>query len=257
MRKARQLGNENYGPPLTLYRDCRPGAYSDLIFGVPLVDLEIKVPKVRPEYSEYIFVSQGGSVYDDAEVLEANDFSLLRSKIRHGKLHPVQKTSLRAFLQHLLRVATHSDKNAMTARVLATLFKYHVLRGNEVLQDGFLGGIPTSAQPSFPSLPTPLLNPLLGLPSSQQTLTEMTAREPVTPEVRGTKATEILAKSPPAEVVSVPPTSVAEWWLRLLPPQPEPLTIPQGPRESMPCTASDLPISSTTGLQTRVGRFSS
>ncbi|KAH9008318.1 hypothetical protein EDB85DRAFT_2299641 [Lactarius pseudohatsudake] len=71
-------------PPLTLYRDCRAGAYSDLIFGVPLVDLEIKVPKVmricveevekRPEYSEYIFGElielDGGSVYDGAEVLE-------------------------------------------------------------------------------------------------------------------------------------------------------------------------------------------
>ena len=36
-------------PPLTLYRNYRPGAYSDLIFGVPLVDVETdkdKVPKV-------------------------------------------------------------------------------------------------------------------------------------------------------------------------------------------------------------------
>ena len=36
-------------PPLTLYRNYRPGAYSDLIFGVPLVDVETdkdNVPKV-------------------------------------------------------------------------------------------------------------------------------------------------------------------------------------------------------------------
>ena len=36
-------------PPLTLYRNYRPGGYSILIFGVPLVDLgmnEEKVPKV-------------------------------------------------------------------------------------------------------------------------------------------------------------------------------------------------------------------
>ena len=36
-------------PPLTLYRNCRPGGYSNLIFGVPLVDLgmtEENVPKV-------------------------------------------------------------------------------------------------------------------------------------------------------------------------------------------------------------------
>ncbi|KAH9007770.1 hypothetical protein EDB83DRAFT_696231 [Lactarius deliciosus] len=76
----------------------------------------------------------------------------------------------------------------------------------------YLGGAPTSAQPSFSSLPsdtaveshltpspTPLLSPLLGFPSSQQTLTETTMQEPVTPEVRGTKAVEGLANSPPAE----------------------------------------------------------
>ena len=36
-------------PPLTLYRNCRPDGYSNLIFGVPLVDLgtnEENVPKV-------------------------------------------------------------------------------------------------------------------------------------------------------------------------------------------------------------------
>ena len=36
-------------PPLTLYRNNRPGAYSNLVFGVPLVDLatnEDNVPKV-------------------------------------------------------------------------------------------------------------------------------------------------------------------------------------------------------------------
>ncbi|KAH8986341.1 hypothetical protein EDB92DRAFT_2116474 [Lactarius akahatsu] len=342
-------------PPLTLYRDCRPGAYSELIFGVPLVDLETdgdNVPKVMRMCIEEVekrglnIRNMGGSVYDDAGVLElrrrfesdktfsfsstedihsvtmllgpylwdlpepmfmlsfqdyrdyrqnrarytANDFSILRSKIR--KLHPVQRASLGAFMRHLLRVAAHSDKNAMTIRALATLFRYHVLRGNEVLQDGvyvktlvmedliqnaytlfdehpspspdaavptstftygslfltpelpqtevqaigsttrhrqeFLRGAPTSAQPSFSSLPsdtaveshltpspTPLLSPLLGFPSSQQTLTEMTMQEPVTPEVRGTKAVEGLAKSPLAEVVSIPPTSVAEWRSRL------------------------------------------
>ena len=33
-------------PPLTLYCNYRPGEYSNLIFGVPLVDLREKVPKV-------------------------------------------------------------------------------------------------------------------------------------------------------------------------------------------------------------------
>jgi hypothetical protein len=63
-----------------------------------------------------------------------NDFSLLRTKIR--ELHPIHRASLGALLRHLLRVASHSDTNAMTVEELATRFRYAILRGNEVLQDG-------------------------------------------------------------------------------------------------------------------------
>ncbi len=63
-----------------------------------------------------------------------NDFSLLRSKIR--ELHPVHTASLGALLRHLLRVASHSDQNAMTVEALAAQFRYDVLRGNDVLHDG-------------------------------------------------------------------------------------------------------------------------
>ncbi|KAI9431834.1 Rho GTPase activation protein [Lactarius psammicola] len=63
-----------------------------------------------------------------------NDFSLLRSKIR--EMHPAHRASLGALLRHLLRVASHSDKNGMTVGVLAAHFRYVVLRGNEVLQNG-------------------------------------------------------------------------------------------------------------------------
>ena len=63
-----------------------------------------------------------------------NDFSLLRSKIR--QLHPVHRASLGALLRHLLRVASHSDKNTLTVEALAALFRYPVLRGHQVVQDG-------------------------------------------------------------------------------------------------------------------------
>ena len=63
-----------------------------------------------------------------------NDCSVLRSKI--CRLHPVQRASLGALLRHLLRVASHSDRNAMTVEELAIEFRYAVLRGNEVVQDG-------------------------------------------------------------------------------------------------------------------------
>jgi hypothetical protein len=63
-----------------------------------------------------------------------NDFLLLRTMIR--ELHPVHRASLGALLRHLLRVASYSDMNAMTVEELATWFRYVVLRGNDVLQDG-------------------------------------------------------------------------------------------------------------------------
>ena len=62
-----------------------------------------------------------------------NDCSLLRSKIR--ALHPVHRASLEALLRHLLRVASHSDKNQMTVEPLAAAFSGAVLRGQVVLQD--------------------------------------------------------------------------------------------------------------------------
>ncbi|KAH9049291.1 hypothetical protein EDB83DRAFT_2522836 [Lactarius deliciosus] len=184
-------------PPPTLYRNNRPGAYSDLIFGIPLVDLttnEDNVPKVmrmcieevekrglntkgiywvghphdaelrrRFESEKSFSFSSTDNIHSVAVLLERylwdlpepifmlslqdyknyrqnrvryteSLFSLIQSKFR--QLHPVHKASLGALLRHLLRVASHSDKNAMTVGALAAKFCYSVLRGNEVLQDG-------------------------------------------------------------------------------------------------------------------------
>jgi hypothetical protein len=120
---------------------------------------------------------------------------------------------------------------------------------------------PTFAQLSFSSLPldaameshlslapspNPLLSPLLGFPSSRTLI----------PEVRDSEAVETLPNSTLAEVVSVPPTSVAEWRLsqsRLPPHHPEAVTIPQSPPESVLSSTSDFARSSVTSLQTRMG----
>ncbi|KAI9439458.1 hypothetical protein BJY52DRAFT_529761 [Lactarius psammicola] len=187
-------------PPLTLYCNYRPDAYSDLIFGVPLVNLatnQDNVPNVikmcieevekRGLNTYKIYLS--GSIYD-AEILQLRrrfesektfsfssidnihsvatllklylwdlpkplfmlsledyrqykqnrarytemNCSVLRSKIR--ELHPVHRASLKAVLRHLLRVASHSDENAMTVEALAAQFCYTVLRGNAVLEGG-------------------------------------------------------------------------------------------------------------------------
>ncbi|KAI9456965.1 hypothetical protein BJY52DRAFT_1416929 [Lactarius psammicola] len=138
---------------------------------------------------------------------------------------------------------------------------------------GLVGGTPTSTQSYFSSLLsdasmesrltpslTPLLSPLQG-PPSLKILTEgveTTTREQVIPEARGTQAVETLANSTPAEVVSVPLTSVAEWRLRQsrLPLHPEAVTIPQSPPESVLSLTSDFSLSSVTSTHTGVGRFS-
>ncbi|KAI9433334.1 hypothetical protein H4582DRAFT_1003264 [Lactarius indigo] len=71
--------------------------------------------------------------HDRARYTE-NDCSVLRSKIR--ELHPVHRASLQAVLQHLLLVASHSDKNAMSVKALAGQFCYTIFRGNTVSEGG-------------------------------------------------------------------------------------------------------------------------
>ncbi|KAH9055026.1 Rho GTPase activation protein, partial [Lactarius vividus] len=188
-------------PPLTLYCNYRPNAYSNLIFGVPLVNLTTNqdyVPNVirmcieevekrglnaHKIYSvsrsskvfEFMFSVAGrektfsfnsaDNIHSVAMLLKLylwdlpeplfmlsledcrqyrknraryteNDCSVLRSKIR--ELHPVHRVSLEALLLHLFRVASHSDKNAMTVKALAAQFCYTVFRGNAVLEGGKL-----------------------------------------------------------------------------------------------------------------------
>ena len=61
-------------------------------------------------------------------------FSLLRSKIR--ELHPVHRASLEALLRHLLKVASHSDKNGMTVKTLSSHLCSYVIGLDTVTADG-------------------------------------------------------------------------------------------------------------------------
>ena len=63
-----------------------------------------------------------------------DNFSLLRSKIR--ELHPVHRASLKALLRHLLKVASHSDKNGMTVETLSSHLCGYILGFNTVTADG-------------------------------------------------------------------------------------------------------------------------
>ena len=130
---------------------------------------------------------------------------------------------------------------------------------------GFVDGIPASTHCSFSSFPTEaspeirltpppidLLSPLLGL-SSSKTLAEgveATTQAQLIPEARGTEAIMTLPNSTPPDVVPLPaPTSVAEW---RFPPDPEALTTPQSPPESLLSSMSNVPLSSAMSLQTRM-----
>ena len=63
-----------------------------------------------------------------------DNFSLLRSKI--CELYPVHRASLEALLQHLLLVASHSDKNGMTVETLSSHLCGYILGFNTVTADG-------------------------------------------------------------------------------------------------------------------------
>ncbi|KAH9008371.1 hypothetical protein EDB85DRAFT_2283815 [Lactarius pseudohatsudake] len=131
----------------------------------------------------------------------------------------------------------------------------------------FVGGIPTSIQSSLPSgaameghltpSPTPLLSPLLELPSSTilTEAVETTTQEQVVLEVRGAEMVETFPNSSPPKVV--PSTSVAEWLLHQsrLPPHRDPLTVPRCSPDSVPSSTPCHPLSSATSLRTGMGTF--
>ncbi|KAH9161027.1 hypothetical protein EDB89DRAFT_810156 [Lactarius sanguifluus] len=323
-------------PPLTLYCNYRPDVYSDLIFGVPLVNLSVNqdcVPKVIRTCIEEVEkrglnthkIYLVGSIYD-AEILQLrrrfeseetfsfssadnihsvamllklylwdlpkplfmlsledcrkyrqnraryaeNDHSMLRSKIR--ELHPVHRASLEAVLRHLLLVASHSDKNAMTVEALAAQFCYTVLRGNAVLEGSIhakklvMEDLIQNAHTLFGERPPQSsfspsqshstvegrLTPLLGLSLSQipKEGVETTTQEEVIPRERGTQAVEALLNGSPPEAASLPPTSTAEWWLPHpgIHQYPEAPTMPSSRPESVLSNTSDISLSAASLL---------
>ncbi|KAH9037697.1 hypothetical protein EDB84DRAFT_1560529 [Lactarius hengduanensis] len=317
-------------PPFTLYCNYRPDAYSDLIFGVPLVNLttdQDNVPRVVRMCIEEVEkrglnihkIYSVGSIYD-ADILQLrrrfeseqsfsfdstdnihsvamllkrylwdlpeplfmlsledcrqyrqnraryteNDCSVLRSRIR--ELHPVHRASLEAVLQHLLLVASRSEKNAMNVKALAAQFCYTVFRGNAVLEGGKLvmedliqnaytlfDEPPPQSSFSTPQSDSPVegrLTSLLGLSLSQtpKEEAETTTQEQVIP---GAQAVETLRNgSPPEAVSSLQSAPAAEWWLPHpgLHRHPEAPTIPPSRPESALSSASDFSLCATSSI---------
>ena len=74
----------------------------------------------------------------------ANDFVVLRSKIR--RLPGVHRASLKALVEHLSRIASHSEKNKMDAKNLAIVFRPVVFGEDEVPQGDLLSVQPTKVR---------------------------------------------------------------------------------------------------------------
>ncbi|KAH9169279.1 Rho GTPase activation protein [Lactarius sanguifluus] len=159
-------------PPLTLYCNYRPNAYTNLIFGVPLVNLTTNrdnVPKVirtcieevekrglntkgihslrrRFESEQSFSFISTDNIHSVAMLLKRYLWDLPEPLLmlsledcrqyrqNRGKYTENDCSVLRS--RHLLLVASHSDKNAMDVKALAVQFCYTVFRGNAVLEGG-------------------------------------------------------------------------------------------------------------------------
>ena len=69
----------------------------------------------------------------------ANNFTLLRSKIR--RLPQIHQATLKAIVEHLARIASHSDKNKMDAKNLAIVFGSVIFGEDEIPKGGDLLGM--------------------------------------------------------------------------------------------------------------------
>ncbi|KAI0035293.1 hypothetical protein K488DRAFT_76750 [Vararia minispora EC-137] len=77
--------------------------------------------------------------YDDHN---SNNFAVIRSKIR--RLPTVHRNSLKAVVEHLARVASHSDKNKMDAKNLAISFGTVVFGEEDIAQGNDLLAVSTA-----------------------------------------------------------------------------------------------------------------
>ncbi|KAF8257420.1 hypothetical protein EI94DRAFT_1817911 [Lactarius quietus] len=273
-------------PPPTFYRKYCPGVHSDLIFGAPLMDVETNednVPKVLRKCMEEVerrdLNTKG--IYSNEMTVEVLAVKFRGGVFRGNEILQDGVSVKGLVLEDLIQnVHTLFDERPSTsppvppphAAETTSLVSSGSFLSSELPQSpkadaiqhrpGLVGVVPTSTQSSFTLLPSdaplesrftpsPTAWPsrLLELPSSNTVVerAETASQEQVTPEGRGTEAGDASVNSPPPEVVA---GSVVEWRLRQsqLPPQPEAVTIPQSPPESVFSSSSDLPLSSVMSL---------
>lgn len=150
---------------------------------------------------------------------ESNNFVLLRSKIR--RLPPVHQATLKALIEHLNRVAAHSDRNKMDPKNLAIVFGSVIFGEDDMPKGGDLLSVHTTKDTLMEDLivnARKIFDDPTVAPSSPP-LPPTPATEPV-PVYYGSKSTKVVSVPPalpPQEVTS--PTSPQDFTPRL-PPRP-------------------------------------
>ncbi|KAI0307495.1 hypothetical protein B0F90DRAFT_1674209 [Multifurca ochricompacta] len=206
-------------------------SYTDDIYSVASFLKELPEPLFRFPLQDRIQHSE--DMADHA----ANDFVLLRSKIR--RLPPVHRTSLKALVEHLSRVASHADKNKMDPKNLAIVFSPVVFGEDEIPQGDLL-----SVQPTKDSVMENLIENAYTLfderlPPSSPPLPPAPGGEPVPATSYGSSHTKVtLPQSGEVEVADFTPE---------LPPRPTSSIHPSA-RSNPPMSPSRLSIDLSASL---------
>ncbi len=112
--------------------NCRSPC-SSFHFRIGYNTLRVSVRKVQISLSCFLVSSN----HLDEHV--ANNFATLRSKIR--RLPPIHQATLKALVEHLSRVASHSDKNKMDPKNLAIVFGSVIFGEDEIPKGADLLGM--------------------------------------------------------------------------------------------------------------------
>ncbi|KAL0573648.1 hypothetical protein V5O48_008320, partial [Marasmius crinis-equi] len=231
-------------PERTLYHNCMVGECNDLIFGFGLLDYattknlpEGEVPKIvkicvaeidkRGLEAEGIYRVSGRhaivqTMQHDVEKDEEHfrfshkdDIFAVASLLKMRRLPPVHQATLKALVEHLARVASHSEKSKMDPKNLAIVFGGVIFGEDEVPKSGDLlinmqnfkdslmedlitnahilfGDGPGDEDPASPNSGT-TTNPVP--PSNSPPLPPMPSEEPA-PQYYGSKTTRVVPPSP-------------------------------------------------------------
>ncbi|KAK7058359.1 hypothetical protein VNI00_001993 [Paramarasmius palmivorus] len=173
---------------------------------------------------------------------QSNNFMLLRAKMR--RLPPVHLATLKALVEHLARVASHSDKNKMDPKNLAIVFGGVIFGEDEIpkgvdllnvqsFKDSLMEDLIMNAHILFSDDPHANHN--------SPPLPPMPADEPA-PQYYGSKTTKI-ASMPPSPII-VPPINLSDDFNPALPPKPMHSIHPsaRSPTKERSDTAPPLPL---------------